>query len=171
VWQGADVSASPTPRLIVAAALVDDLAYPTRLLAARRRRPPAFAGRWELPGGKVDSGESPVGGLHRELAEELGIQVQLGEPLPGPLPDATWPLVEGLHMAVWWAVASGYAGQADGIPEGSGQQLPGGAVHGIPQPGEVHDEVRWLTREQLWEVPWLDPDIPIVHAIAVHLPP
>ena len=44
-------------------------------------------------------------------------------------------------------------------------------MHGIPQPGEVHDEVRWLTREQLWEVPWLDPDIPIVHAIAVHLPP
>ena len=45
------------PRLVVGAAIVDDLDRPTRLLAARRTGPPALAGGWELPGGKVDPGE------------------------------------------------------------------------------------------------------------------
>ena len=45
-------------RLVVGAAIVDDLARPARLLAARRTEPPALAGGWELPGGKVEPGES-----------------------------------------------------------------------------------------------------------------
>ena len=38
-----------------------------RVLAARRTSPPGLAGRWELPGGKVDPGESTVEALHRYL--------------------------------------------------------------------------------------------------------
>ena len=37
--------------------MVDDLARPTRLLAARRTEPAELSGGWELPGGKVDEGE------------------------------------------------------------------------------------------------------------------
>jgi 8-oxo-dGTP diphosphatase len=43
-------------REVVGAALVDDLTHPTVLLAARRTEPPALAGGWEIPGGKVDPG-------------------------------------------------------------------------------------------------------------------
>lgn len=145
------------PTLIVAAAIVDSLTAPRVVLSARRRAPAELAGRWELPGGKVEAGETPLNALHRELAEELGLRVNLGDPLPGPLPDDTWPLVGVLHMRVWWAT-----------PIAEGDRLQGRA-HGIPEAGEAHDEVRWLTRGQLWEVPWLDPDIAIVHAIAARL--
>ena len=71
---------------IVAVAIVDDLAQPTKLLAARRNRPEALAGLWEFPGGKVEPGESEVAAVRRELCEELGVELRLGAPIPGPHP-------------------------------------------------------------------------------------
>ena len=77
---------TPAVRLVVGAAVVDDLVRPTRLLAARRTEPSSLAGGWELPGGKVDDGEMPLAALHRELLEELGVEVRVGPHVPGPLP-------------------------------------------------------------------------------------
>ncbi|MFT4187922.1 MAG: NUDIX hydrolase [Aeromicrobium sp.] len=34
---------------------------------------------WDLPGGVIEVGESPAVGLRRELAEELGIEVEVGD--------------------------------------------------------------------------------------------
>ena len=45
-----------------------------RLLLIQRRRPPEV-GRWSLPGGKVDFGESAMAAAIREMAEELGVVV------------------------------------------------------------------------------------------------
>ena len=69
---------APRPALVVAAAIVDSLTAPTRTLCARRSAPPELAGRWELPGGKVEPDESAEAALHRELDEELGVSVRLG---------------------------------------------------------------------------------------------
>lgn len=52
-----------------------------RVLLARRSAGRELAGLWEFPGGKVEPGEAPEAALARELAEELGIQAEVGAPL------------------------------------------------------------------------------------------
>ena len=125
--------------LVVAAVLVDDLAAPTRILAARRRTPAALAGFWEFPGGKVEPAENPVDALHRELAEELLITVELGSELANPA-GGSWPISEELEMRLWFATISA------GVPTATGS----------------HDALRWLPAAQLANVPWLPADRTIV---------
>ena len=79
--------------------------------------------------------------------EELGVEVELGEQVPGPLDEGRWPLGESYAMTVWLARVSA----------------------GDPSPIEDHDELRWLTRDELHDVPWLPADLPIVDLIARRL--
>ncbi|MBX9245131.1 (deoxy)nucleoside triphosphate pyrophosphohydrolase [Actinotalea ferrariae] len=130
------------PVLVVAAALVDDLDRPTRLLSARRSKPLSLAGRWEFPGGKVDAGETPTQALHREISEELGITITLGGEVPGPR-DGGWSITHGYVMRLWAATVEA----------------------GEPQPLVEHDELTWLPAGAWLSVPWLDPDVPIVEAL------
>lgn len=130
---------------VVGGAIVDSLERPTRLLAARRTAPPAFAGMWEFPGGKVEPGESHEAALHRELAEELGVRVQLGHEVAAPRADG-WPLNAKAVMRVWFAEI----------------------VDGDPAPLEDHDELRWVPLdnvEHLTGLAWIPADFPIVEAV------
>jgi 8-oxo-dGTP diphosphatase len=136
-----------TPRrLVVAAAIVDDLDEPRALLAARRATPASLAGRWEFPGGKVDDGEDPAHALHREIREELGVPIALGPELVGP-DDGAWVLTDRYEMRLWLAEV----------------------VDGTPAPLVEHDALRWLALGRWHEVPWLDADVRIVHALAAHV--
>lgn len=132
-----------TVREVVSVALVDDLERPRRLLAARRTEPPALAGGWEFPGGKVDPGETPLEAVHREVREELGIQVVLGQQVPGPLPGGRWPLGDHFAMTVWMAQVT----------------------IGEPAPLEDHDQLRWVSKADLYAVAWLPADLPVVDVI------
>ena len=65
------------PELCVGAVAVDD----DRLLMIRRGRPPG-AGRWSVPGGRVEGGETVAAAVVRELWEETGLDGVCG-PLIG----------------------------------------------------------------------------------------
>lgn len=132
--------------LVVAAVIVDDLARPTRVLAARRVGPRSLAGGWEFPGGKVEPGEDPVAALHRELAEELQVRVRLGAAFPPSGADA-WPIADELRMRLWFAEITA----------------------GTPIPTDSHDALRWLHAGQLDDVAWLPADADIVAALRLRL--
>ncbi|MGH9709224.1 MAG: (deoxy)nucleoside triphosphate pyrophosphohydrolase [Candidatus Acidiferrales bacterium] len=65
--------------LVVAAVIVRD----GRVLACRRDCSDKFPLKWEFPGGKVQSGESPQAALLRELREELAIGASVGAEIYG----------------------------------------------------------------------------------------
>lgn len=52
-----------------------------KVLLTQRKADAHLAGRWEFPGGKVDAGEDPRVAVARELEEELGIAVEVGDVL------------------------------------------------------------------------------------------
>jgi 8-oxo-dGTP diphosphatase len=52
------------------------------LLAAQRPVTMSLPLKWELPGGKIESGENPQEGLAREAMEEFNLEISVGEALP-----------------------------------------------------------------------------------------
>ena len=53
------------------------------VLLAQRPAGKPYAGYWEFPGGKVESGEAIFAALQREFMEELGVQIETAEPWCG----------------------------------------------------------------------------------------
>ncbi|QNE14178.1 (deoxy)nucleoside triphosphate pyrophosphohydrolase [Pseudarthrobacter sp. NBSH8] len=130
---------------VVGGAIVDSLMEPTRMLVARRTAPEQLAGFWEFPGGKVDAGEECEAALHRELREELGVEVRLGPELPAGT-AAGWRLNERASMRVWLAEIT----------------------NGDPQPLEDHDQLKWISttkRDEALSLPWIPADFPIIRAL------
>jgi 8-oxo-dGTP diphosphatase len=58
--------------IIVAAAIIQQ---EERYLLTRRKPGSDLGGLWEFPGGKKESGETLEGCLHREIKEELGVEI------------------------------------------------------------------------------------------------
>jgi 8-oxo-dGTP diphosphatase len=65
-------------RLVVAAVIRRE---DGRFLLAQRPPGSHLEGLWEFPGGGVDDGEQAEAALARELDEELGVRVAVGEPV------------------------------------------------------------------------------------------
>lgn len=120
--------------LVVGAAVLRD----GRLLAARRTTPPEAAGRWELPGGKVEVGETPEAALVREVDEELGCRIVVESWLVGEQPI-------GPRHTLRAAVCRLESGE--------------------PEAGADHDLLRWLAPDELNDVDWLEPDRPFLPAL------
>ncbi|MCA1671606.1 MAG: (deoxy)nucleoside triphosphate pyrophosphohydrolase [Actinobacteria bacterium] len=114
-----------------------------RVLAAQRSYPAEAAGRWELPGGRVEPGETGQQALTRECREELGVEVVPGERLG---PDV--PLPGGAVLRVHIARLAN--------PEARPRRLE-------------HRALRWVGPGELDELDWLDPDRALLPDLGVAL--
>lgn len=109
-----------------------------RILITQRAKHAHQGGLWEFPGGKLEEGEPVQQALARELAEEVGIQVQTATPLIKINHDYG---DRHVLLDVW--NVSAFAGQARGC---EGQAM------------------RWVDAEQLREFSFPAANIPIIAA-------
>ncbi|MGI9196882.1 MAG: DUF2332 family protein [Candidatus Nanopelagicales bacterium] len=100
-----------------------------RLLLIQRGREPA-KGTWSLPGGRVHAGETLAQAVAREVREETGLTVTVGE------------MVGAVDRAA---------------PDGSTYDIRDFRAHaeGSPQPvaGDDADDARWVTRAEMESLP------------------
>ncbi len=85
-----------------------------RILLNRRTENRDMPGLWEFPGGKREAGETSEQALARELQEELGIEVEIGDwimDVPQLYPDKHLRL-EVRHVRSWKGTPRGREGQA-----------------------------------------------------------
>lgn len=137
---------------VVGAAVLDDPQNPTRFLAAQRAYPETLRGMWEFPGGKADPEDASCeAALIRECAEELDVDLQLHQELPGPHQQG-WPLKDSSAMRVWTATV-----------------VDGELMLGPQYDGADHLELRWIPMgdggEAARELEWIPADLPIVDAL------
>jgi 8-oxo-dGTP diphosphatase len=102
-----------------------------RVLLARRGIQP-FLGLWDVPGGFIRSGEGGEEAVHRELREETGLAVEVGEVL-AILPDTYGDDGETtLNIFYLATIASG-----DPQPASDVSELAWFAPDALPEPGRI----------------------------------
>jgi len=67
------------PKQVVAGLIVRDQGGKREILICQRTQHKSMPLKWEVPGGKIETGEQPRYALKRELEEELGIYAAVGE--------------------------------------------------------------------------------------------
>ena len=110
-------------------------------LVAKRPKGKAFAEKWEFPGGKIKSSESPEECLVREIYEELSVSIVILKPL------ATWDYEYPNSKKFR------FYGYLCEISRGEPQSL-------------WHEEILWVEAKNLGTVDLLEADqklIPLIH--------
>jgi 8-oxo-dGTP diphosphatase len=128
---------SSPPHKIIGVAVIQNAS--NQILIDRRRPQGVMGGLWEFPGGKIEPGETVIECIQREIKEELGINIEVGELLITI--DHTYT-----HLKVTLIVHLCKH------------------VGGIPQPIEC-DEVRWVNLDELSEYEFPQANTQIISAL------
>ena len=124
----------------VVAALIADARGHYLVCQRSRHRPMPL--KWEFPGGKIESSETPKAALTRELREELGIAAVLGEQTARLRHSYT----DGTRVELLFYRVRKWRGTISNL---------------------VFEDVRWVPAEQLADYDFLEADLVLVHQLAV----
>ena len=120
---------------VVAAIIIKE----NRVFCAQRKDVGETAKKWEFPGGKIESGETPEKALSREIFEELTLTIDVGD-----------FLITINHEYKTFSITM-HAYECS-IVAGSITLLE-------------HLDYKWLTKDDLFTVDWAPADIPIVEQV------
>ena len=111
-----------------------------KVLVCRRDFSRHLGGKWEFPGGKVHKGESGTDALFRELREELGIEIVVGDQLKSVVDWADGDI--SIRLSGFWCEVM------DGEPAAL-----------------EHEEIRWCELSELPSLDWAEADLPLVEEL------
>ena len=124
---------------VVAAVICDSLTEKKAIFATSRGYGD-YKGQWEFPGGKIEPGETREQALVREIKEELETKIKVGDLIA----KIEWDYPSfHLSMDCYWCE----------IIEGQLTLLEA-------------EDAKWLSKENLYSVPWLPADRVLVDKIA-----
>jgi 8-oxo-dGTP diphosphatase len=121
------------PHIHVACAVIE---HNGMILAAQRSETMSLPLKWEFPGGKLESGETPEACLVREVREELAIGISLGRALP-----VTTHSYETFTVTLYPFVCT-----------------PDGGVMTLHE----HRAIAWMEPERMSALDWAEADLPII---------
>ena len=124
---------------VVAAIIKSKNSASEPIIFATQRGYGDFKGGWEFPGGKIEPGETPAAALQREIMEELGAEILVGDLIDTVEYD--YPTFH-LSMDCFWA-----------------EVIFGELIL------KEHQAACWLTKAELDSVAWLPADITLVEKI------
>ena len=110
-----------------------------RIMIAQRKSTDHLAGKWEFPGGKIETGESPEACLARELNEEFHIDVSIGEYLGSILHHYDHISIELMAYRTFW---------------------DGGKINSTD-----HKDYKWVTIDELEQYDFAPADQPFVEKL------
>lgn len=107
-----------------------------QILAVQRSEKMSHPLKWEFPGGKIEPDETPESALSREIREELSVEINILRQLSSVKHDYTGKAIELIPFLV---------------------EISSGNIHLTE-----HLNYRWLSRNELSLLDWVEADIPIV---------
>lgn len=120
---------------VVAAILIND----NRVFCCQRKDVGEVAKKWEFPGGKIEMGENHQQALSREIAEELSVEIAVGDFVTTVYHEySTLAITMHAYLAT---IRSGELILTE------------------------HLDSRWLLRDELTSVDWAPADLPIVERV------
>lgn len=120
---------------VVGAAIV----HKGRILCAQRGPGRALEGKWEFPGGKIESGETGAEALVREIHEELRCSIHVGSRIETTTYEYDFGTIQ---LTTYYAVLT------DGHPTLT-----------------EHSHLTWFGQDQLADLDWAPADIPAAEAL------